>query len=663
MLTSVHPKPSLHSQEVRTKKRKLTTSPENITPAANTDLALIKKMYPASINMQGAMNGDGHIYTTMPVYNNVQNEGTSLSFTEDTLFHQKGEVFTSLDLNKGVGLSPFAAKSTDPVSIAQVLDKKQFELAKILTTDTGLENYAVELTAGGSEALTRTQESLALSLYNRLSPQRIKNKIALAKQEKDTLSENDLQQIDEQVAREISDKLVIVSLSSGFSGLGNSVARAIAGNRAPAKGLPGLGKTYVIPADAKKKEDIQKHLQAAKKMAGKDGEVVFCVEPMGGSIDSGLPKSKAVFEALADKDFNKAHNITTLAEEVQSSARTTNLFAHQTINQLHGTNWKPDIVVAGKALTNGSGIALYAPHVVDKVAQSFAAPRTLYYNSAVNRSNSENVRTVVDQLKRYNTFKDKMPEVMSGFHQKLQTLQKQYPNVLSGVNVLTDKSGQAISTLFGLRFAPRYSGMQHNLTQVLMDAGVTGCAAASSEPTVRLFLGVDSTPAQATEAARCIGKALHALHALQPSNVLQKNTPAPLANYVATRKSGNQIYVSGQLPRLSDGTVGPIGKVGESISPEQAKNAARSCAQSIYQLATQAAGNKAHQLQCVSVSGFVNATPDFIGHSQVMNGASDFLMQTMGEKGKHARFAVGAASLPMGVPVEVAATFSTQATA
>jgi len=135
-------------------------------------------------------------------------------------------------------------------------------------------------------------------------------------------------------------------------------------------------------------------------------------------------------------------------------------------------------------------------------------------------------------------------------------------------------------------------------------------------------------------------------------------TPAaPVANYVGFVKSGNQVFISGQLP-IDKGEVKYIGKVGSKISVEDAKVAARLCAINLLaQLKVACEGNLERVVRCVKLGAFVNAEPDFTDHPAVANGASDLMVEVLGDAGKHSRAAVGSGSLPRGVAVEVDAIF------
>lgn len=135
--------------------------------------------------------------------------------------------------------------------------------------------------------------------------------------------------------------------------------------------------------------------------------------------------------------------------------------------------------------------------------------------------------------------------------------------------------------------------------------------------------------------------------------------PAAAANYVPIVITGSQLFVSGQLPFAADGTLHAPGKVGDVFSVDEGVAAARLCAINILAQAKVAVGADWSKLdRLVKLTGFVNGTPDFVEHPVVINGASDFMGEVLGEQGQHARAAVGAGSLPFGVPVEVEAIFA-----
>lgn len=129
----------------------------------------------------------------------------------------------------------------------------------------------------------------------------------------------------------------------------------------------------------------------------------------------------------------------------------------------------------------------------------------------------------------------------------------------------------------------------------------------------------------------------------------------PVANYVGWVKTGNLVFTSGQVT-LEDGKIIYQGKVGKDFSTEDAAKAARLCAINIIsQLKDACGGDLSRVKRIVKVVGFVNAVPDFNEQPKVINGASDLFVAVFGDKGKHARSAVGAGSLPLNVAVEVEA--------
>ncbi len=127
--------------------------------------------------------------------------------------------------------------------------------------------------------------------------------------------------------------------------------------------------------------------------------------------------------------------------------------------------------------------------------------------------------------------------------------------------------------------------------------------------------------------------------------------PAPVAAYVNCVRSGNLLYLSGGLP--IDGEKKIIGKVPSEVSVEQAREGARMIILNRLAVIQDAIGSLDKVKQVVSLGGFVNSEPDFYGHPQVINGASELLVEIFGDKGKHSRTALGAAALPLNVAVEI----------
>jgi len=139
---------------------------------------------------------------------------------------------------------------------------------------------------------------------------------------------------------------------------------------------------------------------------------------------------------------------------------------------------------------------------------------------------------------------------------------------------------------------------------------------------------------------------------------LELPTPsAPVAAYAPVVIHQGVAYVSGQLPRKGDGLV--KGRIGAGVSIADAKAAARLCAIGVLAVLDQALdGDLDRVIRCLQLSGFVAAPADFEAHSEVINGASELMADVFGAAGVHARAAVGVASLPFGVPVEVSAIFA-----
>ena len=134
------------------------------------------------------------------------------------------------------------------------------------------------------------------------------------------------------------------------------------------------------------------------------------------------------------------------------------------------------------------------------------------------------------------------------------------------------------------------------------------------------------------------------------------DAPAPAANYVPFVVVGNLVHISGQISQTPAGLT--KGRLGADMAVEQGADAARSCAISLLaQLKKVVGGDWSRVVQAVKLVGFVNSTADFIDQPKVINGASDLLVAVLGEAGRHARSAVSAASLPLGVAVEIEAIF------
>jgi enamine deaminase RidA (YjgF/YER057c/UK114 family) len=127
--------------------------------------------------------------------------------------------------------------------------------------------------------------------------------------------------------------------------------------------------------------------------------------------------------------------------------------------------------------------------------------------------------------------------------------------------------------------------------------------------------------------------------------------PTPVAAYVNFVRSGNLLFLSGGLP--IDGNRKVVGKVPTQVSVDEAKEAARMIMLNRLAVIRDAIGSLDKIKQIVALNGFVNSEADFYDHPQVINGASEFLVELLGDKGKHSRTALGAAALPLNVAVEI----------
>ena len=129
------------------------------------------------------------------------------------------------------------------------------------------------------------------------------------------------------------------------------------------------------------------------------------------------------------------------------------------------------------------------------------------------------------------------------------------------------------------------------------------------------------------------------------------DVPVPVAAYVNCVRSGNLLFLSGGLPIDGDRKI--IGQVPRDVSIEEAQEGARIIILNRLAVVKQEIGSLDQVKQIVALNGFVNSAPDFYGHPQVVNGASELLIEIFGDKGKHSRTALGAASLPLNVAVEI----------
>ncbi len=138
--------------------------------------------------------------------------------------------------------------------------------------------------------------------------------------------------------------------------------------------------------------------------------------------------------------------------------------------------------------------------------------------------------------------------------------------------------------------------------------------------------------------------------------ILLPDAPAPAANYVPYVVVGNLVHISGQISQTAAGLT--KGRLGADMDVAAGAEAAKSCAISLLaQLKKACGGDVSRAVRAVKLVGFVNSTADFVDQPKVINGASDFLVVAMGDAGRHARSAVSAVSLPLGVAVEIEGIF------
>ena len=134
---------------------------------------------------------------------------------------------------------------------------------------------------------------------------------------------------------------------------------------------------------------------------------------------------------------------------------------------------------------------------------------------------------------------------------------------------------------------------------------------------------------------------------------IELSTPAkPVANYVGAIRTGNLIFLSGKISKDKNGEL-IKGKLGKDLTTDQGYEAAKSCGNDILSNLKEEVGDLNKVVRIVKVTGFVNSDPNFTDQSKVINGFSDLMADVFGERGKHARAAVGMASLPLGAAVEV----------
>ena len=144
---------------------------------------------------------------------------------------------------------------------------------------------------------------------------------------------------------------------------------------------------------------------------------------------------------------------------------------------------------------------------------------------------------------------------------------------------------------------------------------------------------------------------------LKKLNLQLPKAPNPVGAYVAYKKTGNLIFISGQVSFGNDGNL-IKGKVGSDLTLEQGQDAAKACAINILSQIRAACNNDLNKVKsCIKITGFVNSKDDFIDQPKVINGASELISKVFMENGKHARAAISVNSLPLGAAVEIEAIF------
>jgi enamine deaminase RidA (YjgF/YER057c/UK114 family) len=143
---------------------------------------------------------------------------------------------------------------------------------------------------------------------------------------------------------------------------------------------------------------------------------------------------------------------------------------------------------------------------------------------------------------------------------------------------------------------------------------------------------------------------------LKKLNIELPKAPDPVGSYVASKIAGNLVFISGQIPINSAGKL-IKGKVGKELNLEQAQEAAKFCTLNLLAQLKKICGNLDKVKGCVKITGYVNSIDSFVDQPKVINGASDLISKVFGDKGKHARAAISANSLPLGASIEVEGIF------
>src|SRR3954454_16027188 len=144
---------------------------------------------------------------------------------------------------------------------------------------------------------------------------------------------------------------------------------------------------------------------------------------------------------------------------------------------------------------------------------------------------------------------------------------------------------------------------------------------------------------------------------LQALGIVLPTPPTPVANYVPSVRTGNLLFVSGQVCQGADGKLVAKGKLGANVSIEDGQKGGRTCAINLLAQVKAAIGDLDKIVRVVRLGGFINSDPNFVDGPKVMNGASDLMVEVLGDKGRHARTTVGVAALPVDAAVEVEGMF------
>jgi len=144
---------------------------------------------------------------------------------------------------------------------------------------------------------------------------------------------------------------------------------------------------------------------------------------------------------------------------------------------------------------------------------------------------------------------------------------------------------------------------------------------------------------------------------LAAQGIVLHDPRTPMANYVGFVRTGNLLFVSGQVCANAEGKLVAKGKLGAGVSTEQGYEAAKTCAVNLLAQIKAALGDLDKVVRVVRLGGFVNSAPDYLDGPKVLNGASDLMVAAFGDKGRHARTTVGVASLPADASVEVEGVF------